>query len=242
MPVHDWARVDDATFHAFHTVWISHLMVALNKGVLPRDYYALVEQVATRMQTDVLALHRGAAPSPAGGVAVLETAPPVRLRARPTAGRPRRATRLQRRLAVRHVSGHRVVAVVEVSTANKDRRDSVRAFVDKVVQLLANDVQVMVIDLLPPGRHDPQGMHAAVWSRFEPAGYQPPEGEPFTLASYRWDGSEPEAFVEPVGLGRPLLDMPLFLNPERYVRTPLEPTYEATFQGLPDFTRMALEA
>ena len=29
MPVHDWTRVDDGTFHAFHTVWISEIMKAL---------------------------------------------------------------------------------------------------------------------------------------------------------------------------------------------------------------------
>jgi hypothetical protein len=49
MPVHDWARVDAGTFHTFHTVWISEIMKALNAGLLPAGYYALAEQVATRM-------------------------------------------------------------------------------------------------------------------------------------------------------------------------------------------------
>src|SRR5205807_524185 len=62
MPVHDWTRVDAGTFHAFHTVWISEIMKALNAGLLPKGYYALAEQVATRMQTDVLTLR---APLPA---------------------------------------------------------------------------------------------------------------------------------------------------------------------------------
>jgi hypothetical protein len=81
MPIHDWTRVDAGTFHAFHTRWISEIMGALNEGLLPEGYYALAEQVATRMQTDVLALrapslpeHR---PSASGGVALAE-APPRR--------------------------------------------------------------------------------------------------------------------------------------------------------------------
>src|SRR5438552_14597008 len=90
MPVHDWTRVDAGTFHAFHTLWISELMKSLNAGSLPKGYYALAEQVATRMQTDLLAL-RVPAPAPRttprivtnGGVAVAEAPPPVGLRVRP---------------------------------------------------------------------------------------------------------------------------------------------------------------
>ena len=86
MPVHDWTRVDAGTFHAFHTRWISEIMGALNAGLLPRGYYALAEQVATRMQTDVLTLR---APVPGNlpgdgsrqGVAVAEAPPRARLRA-----------------------------------------------------------------------------------------------------------------------------------------------------------------
>jgi hypothetical protein len=134
------------------------------------------------------------------------------------------------------------VAVLEVvSPANKDRPSNVRELVDKVVQLLENDIHALVIDLLPPSRYDPQGLHGAIWSYFDPAGYQPPAGEPLTLASYRWDGSEPEAYVEPVAVGRPLVDMPLFLDRERYVNVPLERTYLEAFQGTPDYWRDILE-
>jgi hypothetical protein len=109
------------------------------------------------------------------------------------------------------------------------------------VQRLEADVQVLLIDLLPPGRYDPQGLHGAVWRSFDPAGYPPPPDEPLTLASYRWDGSEPEVFLEPVGLGRPLIDMPLFLNRDRYVNVPLERTYLEAYRGMPAFWRNVLE-
>ena len=43
MPIHDWTRVDSGLFHAFHQGWTVALQNALNAGVLPADYYALVE-------------------------------------------------------------------------------------------------------------------------------------------------------------------------------------------------------
>ena len=46
MPVHDWTRVFDGAFHAFHLAWIAEIQKALNNGILPPDYYAMAEQVA----------------------------------------------------------------------------------------------------------------------------------------------------------------------------------------------------
>src|ERR1700756_1297748 len=115
MPVHDWTRVDAGTFHAFHTVWISEIMKALNAGLLPKGYYALAEQVATRMQTDVLTLHAPAPRKP------LPRAPP----------------RGGRHLVIRHITGHRVVALVEIgSPSNKDRKGHVGELAGKVVRIL----------------------------------------------------------------------------------------------------------
>jgi hypothetical protein len=64
---------------------------------------------------------------------------------------------------------------------------------------------------------------------------------PLTLVSYAWDGEEPEAFLEPVAVGQPLIDMPLFLTAERYVNVPLEPTYQSAYLGMPEFWRNVLE-
>src|SRR3954470_7844541 len=111
MPIHDWTRVDAGTFHAFHTLWIGEIMKALNAGLLPPGYYALAEQVATRMQTDVLTL-RSPSPMPSGaessnGVTVVEAPPHVRLNVRPDPkSRPRRSVRRGRHLVIRHISGH----------------------------------------------------------------------------------------------------------------------------------------
>jgi hypothetical protein len=45
MPVHEWSRVFDGAFHAFHVAWIAELQKVLNSGNLPADYYAMAEQV-----------------------------------------------------------------------------------------------------------------------------------------------------------------------------------------------------
>ena len=39
----------------------------------------------------------------------------------------------------------------------------------------------------------------------------------------------------------PLIDMPLFLDPDRYIYVPLEATYLAAYRGMPAFWREVLE-
>ena len=56
MPVHDWTRVDAGIFHAFHHDWVTEISRALNRGLLPRSYYALPEQIAGGLGPDVLGL------------------------------------------------------------------------------------------------------------------------------------------------------------------------------------------
>ena len=244
MPVHDWTRVDAGIFHDFHNAWIIQLRDALNGGVLPTDYYALGEQHAGRFVTDVLTLHASrpnGSPSPLppaeGGLAVAEAPPKVRWQLTGTETyRQRRRT-----LAIRHVSGHRLIAMIEtVSPANKDRLESVDEFVIKNTEALDLGVHVLLLDLLPPGRHDPRGMHGAMWDQFDESPYPLPLAEPFTLASYA-AGQPVKAYVEHSAVGGALPDMPLFLSTERYVPVPLEMTYQAAYRGVPAFWRDVLE-
>jgi hypothetical protein len=66
-------------------------------------------------------------------------------------------------LAIRHVSGHRLVAILEIlSPANKDRARYVNDFAAKVVTALDSGVHVLMVDLSPPGPHDPHGMHEVI--------------------------------------------------------------------------------
>ena len=197
MPVHDWTRVDAGTFHAFHTAWITHLSEALNGGLLPSGYYALPEQHAGSRIADVLTLHSpvvesSRSPSDDGGVAVADAPPKTQRKLTASAA----SRSLRRTLAIRHVSGHRVIALLEVvSPANKDRLTHVEEFVDKAEAALLHDVHVLVVDLIPPGRHDPRGIHGAIWDRFDDEPYVIPTDQPLTVVSYT-AGIQPVAYVE----------------------------------------------
>src|SRR5258707_15533745 len=91
MPVHDWTRVPAGIFNAFHHDWITEIARALNRGLLPADYYALPEQIAGNFGPDVLTLSTThpvpESAGPEGGIA-LEVAPPkVDLHMRSESGR-----------------------------------------------------------------------------------------------------------------------------------------------------------
>ena len=92
MPVHDWSRVDANLFHDFHQAWAMAIRNALNAGLLPPGYSALVEQHAAGLVPDVLAVQRrtsrGPMTEPSGGVLTAE--PPKTQDRRPR--RPRQSS------------------------------------------------------------------------------------------------------------------------------------------------------
>jgi hypothetical protein len=233
MPIHDWTRVDAGLFHDFHQGWTVALRTALNAGGLPRDYFALVEQNIRGPIPDVLTLQlsSGAAEAnPGTEPLAVATAPPrARLVRRNEvdiyAARANRVT-------VRHRHGD-VVAVIEIiSPGNKASRAEFRALVEKSAALLRQGVHLLLIDLLPPGPRDPQGIHKALWDEFLEEDFELPPDKPLTLAAY--DAGPPRvAYVESVAVGDVLPDMPLFLKPGVYVPAPLEATYQATWTGFP---------
>ncbi len=117
----------------------------------------------------------------------------------------------------------------------------VSEFVDKLEHAISLGIHVLLVDLFAPRKFDPAGMHGAVWERFsdEPAS-SVPDNEPLALASYV-AGPQPEAFLERLAVGVPFVDMPLFLNADRYIDVPLESTYNQAFRGLPVIWRQVLE-
>jgi len=237
MPVHDWTRVDAGTFHHFHLEWVGALAGALNRGLLPSDYYAMAEQIAGGIGPDVLSLqHRtrddGIGEGPVGGVALATTPPRVQLRLR---AEPDLYAAKARTIVIRHVSKHQVIAMVEiVSPGNKNSRHGLRAFVEKAVYVLRGRVHLVIVDLFPPGTRDPQGVHKVIWDEFIDSAFELPEEKRLTLVSYI-AGPFPEAFIEPTTVGATLPDMPLFLTPEVYVPLPLEATYESAWDDMPSF-------
>jgi hypothetical protein len=247
MPINDWTCVDDGIFHDFHSAWIPEIRKTLNAGLLPEGYYALAEQHLGSNIADVLTLHVNPASSERepllpdiGGTAVAEV--PPRVRRKQSVANPSLARR--RSLAIRHVSGHRLIALIEiVAPANKDRARHAEEFVAKVVSALDEGVHVLVIDLFPPGSRDPHGLHEIIMQRLgqsdEP--YDLPTEEPLTLASYA-SGPQIDAYVEHAAVEAVLPEMPVFLRPNRYIDVPLEPTYRSAYGGMPAFWRNVLES
>ena len=101
-------------------------------------------------------------------------------------------------------------------------------------------MHLFVVDLFPPGRHDPQGMHGALWDRLGDEPDDPPDGEPLTISAYVADPPV-KAYVEHLAVGSALPEMPVFLNPGHYINAPLEPTYQTTWRGTPEHWRNVLE-
>jgi hypothetical protein len=250
MPIHDWTRVSAGTFHDFHCGWIVELRSALNKELLPADYYAQAEQVTGDVIPDVLTLQMltAANDSPTGadvdsGVAnggTAVTLAPPRTSYTATVELDQYA-HMQRTLVIRHASEDRVVALIEIlSPGNKAGQHAWRAVLDKLVAALAGGVHLLLIDLLPPGARDPQGLHGAIWAELCDQPYCQPADQRLTLAAYA-AGSSVRAYVEPRAVGDSLVEMPLFLSGQQHVPVPLEATYRAAWEGLPRRWRSVLE-
>ena len=241
MPLHDWTRVPSGLFHHFHQDWSIEIARELNRGRLPTGVSALVEQRSGSREGDVLAIESWAGVSRAGaeddgGVATLE--PPRTRIVRKTAkeiysGRANR-------IVIRHHLG-RIIAVIEIlSPGNKDPRSALRDFVDMTIEFLRKGIHVLVVDLFPPTPRDPFGIHKLIWDEVEEEVFQFPAGKDRILASYK-TGNERAAYVEPIGVGDELPDMPLFLTYELHVKVPLETTYRATWDASPAEFRVAVE-
>jgi hypothetical protein len=245
MPMHDWTRVEAGIFHAFHHRWISALSDRLNTGLLPEDYYALPEQVAAGFGPDVLTLqepHGPGAEEKTNGSGPLATV----VRARPqTRFMMETDAEFYRRkksaIAVKHVSGDRTVAMVEVvSPGNKANRHAFRAYVDKACELLEYRIHLLILDPFPPGKRDPEGVHAAIWEAVQDDPFHLPKDKPLTLVAYECDLIT-RAFIEPVAVGDRLPDMPLFLAPNACVMVPFEATYQTAYAVMPQRWQRVLE-
>ena len=241
MPIHDWTRVRSGTFHNFHGLWLANLTNHLNAGLLPPEFFAMMEQVVGRPNADVVALQTGSGTKSlpeSGGVAVAQPKPKTSI---VQSTEQERYARKANRIAIHHELGN-VVAVIElVSPGNKDTRPAIRTFAEKVADLLRQGVNVLIVDPFPPGPRDPQGIHKVIWDEIADQPFELPPGKPLTLVSYQAEPTK-TAYVEPVAVGDRLPEMPLFLVEDWYVNVPLEQTYQATWDVLPGVLRRLLES
>src|SRR6516225_5288302 len=183
MPVHDWTRVDAGLFHNFHQSWSVRLCDALNAGILPADHFALIEQRTPGLIPDILTLKLGpeAGETSNAGLAVATVLPKTRIIRRSDASV---YARKANRVTIRHRHGD-VIAVIEImSPGNKASKAELRDFVEKTAAFIQNKIHVLVIDLFPPTKRDPFGIHKAIWDEFEEEDFALPADKPLILAYY----------------------------------------------------------
>jgi hypothetical protein len=245
MPMHDWSRVDANVYHHFHQFWTTEICRTLNNGLLPPGYSALVEQHAGSPQPDVLTLERRSSRSqkparPRGGVMA---APP----------RTRHVFRTEidsyaargNRISIRHRLGDIVCVIELVSPGNKHSRIALRQFVEKAVSFLRSGVHLLILDPFPPTPRDPEGIHRAIFGEIHDHEFHLPPDKPLTLAAYAVNpesaGLDVTAYVEPVGVGDALPDMPAYIDADEYVGVPLEATYQAAWANCPADMRELVE-
>ncbi|MGH7172854.1 MAG: DUF4058 family protein [Gemmataceae bacterium] len=243
MPIHDWRLVDASLFYSFHVSWTVEIYRTLNRSLLPTDYYALTETMRHPGQSLFQTFQQPPnqpiiVDEPSCGVDRDKVPPQTRFHAR-AEGDVYAAN--AKTVVIRHQSNHQVIAAVMiVSPGNKSNRHGLRAFVEKAIIALRAGIHLLIVDLFPPGPHDPQGIHKAIWDELIDNDFTLPEDKPLTVVAYSAD-QFPEAFIEPFAVGDCLADMPLFLTPDVYIPTPLEATYCSAWEVFPSFWREVLE-
>jgi hypothetical protein len=242
--MHDWKRVPATIYHHFHQRWTIAICDALNAGILPTGYSALVEQYSSGLYPDVLTVQH-----PGSNSSRLRTEATTLERPRTRVVVPSREFGVHERanrITIRHDLGELVSVIEVVSPGNKRGRIAVREFVGKAVDFLRRGIHLLVVDPFPPGPQDPQSLHKLIWDEFDAeVPFELPSDEPLLLASYRAAVPivelTPEAYIEPLGVGAPLPDMPVWLDADLYVNVPLEPTYLAAWNTCPADFRLLVE-
>ncbi len=241
MPPHDFTLIKPNVFHAFHNAWNTQIMGALNNGILPAGYYALSEQVSGDTKPDVVTIdmlgtgrhHNSNARNECGTMVAL---PPPKTEIALHAEGVTYA-KLRRTVTIRKEKSNAIVALIEVlSNANKASKIELDRFVDKVDAALGSDIHVLLIDVYPPNRLAPQGIHGKVWAALGQEPDRWPKNRPLTAASYE-AGETVNAYIQPFAVGDPVPVMPLFLQRGFYVNIPMERAYLGALELMPKHYR-----
>ena len=142
---------------------------------------------------------------------------------------------------MRHRSGDRLVAMIEIfSAGNKTDAADIGSLVEKTVVALSKGIQVVLIDLHPPGPFDPRGLHNLIWTELGQDPIDVPSEKPLQVVSYLSDGKV-SSFIEPLAVGDRLPEAPLFLDGGIFVPLPLESSYLRSFEAVPRHLREEVE-
>jgi hypothetical protein len=232
MPIHDWTRTSEAAYHSFQLDWVAKLSANLNRGLLPKPCYAMTETLELHPKAtfcelpepDDASVHRNwdvDLPNAADS--------PPRTTFRVSDERTQYACRI---VTIRDEFHQPIAAVLFLTQQDKQtsyRLDQITRF---AVGAITRGVHLLIVDLFPPSKRDPQGIHKVIWDRIRGESFELPPDKRLTLAAYS-AGTTLTGYIEPVTVGDTLPDMPIFLTADRYVRCPLEATYQASWDVFP---------
>jgi hypothetical protein len=240
--MHHWSHVNPGTYHNFHLQWIATLTRQLNGGILPAGCFAMAEQVIGGPVPDVVTLKLNDELEPLSTNGGLLLAEPTTKPSTHVVMRAEIETYVRKAnwVVVRHEAGA-VLAIIElISPGNKNSTHAVRSIVEKLVELLYQGINLLVVDPFPPTTRDPNGLHALIWREITDEPFQLPTDRPLTIASYQTSPIK-TAWVEPLAAGQLLPTMPLFLRDQYYVNLPLEDSYQQTWDVLPKELKRMIE-
>lgn len=247
MPMHNWKSVSAGTYHFFHHRWISAISDHLNAGLLPSGLFAMAEQIIGGPAPDAVTLQSWSkppedTPSEGGGTGLAEpTVAPTSTYILQSHAEAYVTKKSQ--IVVRHELGQ-VVAVIEIiSPGNKHSNFELQRLIGKSVSLIRSGINLLIVDPFPPTVRDPNGVPALVWEQLEgECDFQLPNARTLTVSSYQAEPQwERKAYIEPLEVGDPLPNIPLFLVDHRYIDLPLEDTYVETWSKLPSQVQGAVD-
>lgn len=214
-------------WHAFHNAWATYVASGLN-AVLPPGYFA-EPNVQFGLEIDVATFDERPTPAGAGSDSGTATyAPPA-----PTLVIPFAPTRETVEILVfENRAGPMLAAAIElVSPANKDRDAHRQAFAAKCQAVLQSGAGLMIVDVVTERRAD---LHRLLLERLSPAEVPPGAtgGDLFAAAYYPADGGgggpTVQVWHEPLTIGRPLPELPLWLKGGLVLAVGLAATYGRT--------------
>jgi len=127
----------------------------------------------------------------------------------------------------------RIVAMIEVlSPGNKSSRHAIRPLLYKDIKDPYDIINLLLVDVYPPGPRDPNGIHGALWNEIGTEEYILGRERPLTAVAYL-GGTVVQTFVNHFVVGEPIPEKPLFLTRENFIRVPLEEAYMAAWEDVP---------
>ena len=214
-------------WESFHSAWANCIAEALNKGLLPQEYFAEVEvTLGSGIEVDVAAFEsasrsRGAVPA-ATAVLPRTWTPPA-----PTAILPAIFPDSIEVRVFQSEAGPRLVGALElVSPGNKDRPEARRAFAAKCSSYLQRGIGLVVVDVVTSRSAN---LHADLVQMVAGGGQLAGPHALLHATAYRpvrrEAREEVEVWQEALTIGGNLPDMPLFLDKGLCLPIDLQGTY-----------------